>query len=101
MNWTAEDIRAFRERLGLSQTDFANLLGVDARSVRRWESGQGTPTGAALAVLNGLHQAMEAEERKGNQASLLAIIAGAAAVGGLAFLLYKLLTFLAEEENDD
>lgn len=100
MNWNADTIATFREGLGLSQSDFASLLGVDARSVRRWEAGHGTPTGAALAVLNGLHQAVEVERRKGNLDELIRVVVTAAAVGGLAFLLYKLLTFRVEEDGD-
>jgi DNA-binding transcriptional regulator YiaG len=40
--WTAADVRAARERLGLSAAKFAELLGLEkngVRTVQRWESG--------------------------------------------------------------
>lgn len=36
---TPAEIRAVREHLGLSHTELAAVLAVDARSVRRWEMG--------------------------------------------------------------
>jgi putative zinc finger/helix-turn-helix YgiT family protein len=36
---TPEQIREGRERLGLTQTEFADLLGVGVVTVSRWESG--------------------------------------------------------------
>jgi len=35
-----EEIRAIRERAGLSQTDIASLLGVGDKSYTRWETGK-------------------------------------------------------------
>lgn len=40
---TAKQIRALREKLGLSQGKFAVLLGVNFNSVRYWESGKVEP----------------------------------------------------------
>ena len=34
---TADELRTARERLGLSQKEVAQALGVDLRSYRRWE----------------------------------------------------------------
>jgi putative zinc finger/helix-turn-helix YgiT family protein len=36
---TSKQIRSARTRLGMSQEDFANHLGVGVASVRRWETG--------------------------------------------------------------
>jgi len=40
-----------RNRSGLSQQRFANLLGVSPRTVQEWEQGRRQPTGAARALL--------------------------------------------------
>jgi len=41
-----------RERLGLTQLELADMLGYQARAVRRWENGQrGMSTGAATALI--------------------------------------------------
>ena len=40
-----------RARLGVSQQDFARLLGVSARTLQDWEQGRREPTGAAQTLL--------------------------------------------------
>ena len=40
-----------RAKTGLSQQDFAALLGVSARTLQDWEQGRREPTGAAKTLL--------------------------------------------------
>jgi putative transcriptional regulator len=40
-----------RSRVGLSQQDFARLLGVSVRTLQDWEQGRREPTGAAKTLL--------------------------------------------------
>ncbi|HJT66033.1 MAG TPA: helix-turn-helix domain-containing protein [Pyrinomonadaceae bacterium] len=40
-----------RSRVGLSQQDFARLLGVSARTLQDWEQGRRKPTGAAKTLV--------------------------------------------------
>jgi len=40
-----------RNTLGLSQSRFAELLGVSKRTLQEWEQGRRTPTGAAKTLL--------------------------------------------------
>jgi putative transcriptional regulator len=40
-----------RERTGLSQSRFAELLGVSVRTLQEWEQGRRAPTGAARTLL--------------------------------------------------
>lgn len=40
-----------RAKVGLSQQDFARLLGVSARTLQDWEQGRREPTGAAKMLL--------------------------------------------------
>ena len=42
---------AARSRVGLSQQEFARLLGVSARTLQDWEQGRRKPTGAAKTLL--------------------------------------------------
>ncbi|HVC19915.1 MAG TPA: helix-turn-helix domain-containing protein [Vicinamibacterales bacterium] len=40
-----------REKTGLSQTRFAELLGVSVRTLQEWEQGRRAPSGAARTLL--------------------------------------------------
>lgn len=40
-----------RSKVGLSQQDFATLLGVSPRTLQDWEQGRREPTGAAQTLL--------------------------------------------------
>jgi putative transcriptional regulator len=45
------EVKAIRERLGVSQDKFALILGVSKRTVENWEQGRRHPTGAARSLL--------------------------------------------------
>ena len=49
-----------RSKVGLSQNDFADLLGVSLRTVQDWEQGRRNPTGAAQTLLRVAEQHPEA-----------------------------------------
>lgn len=44
-------VRQIRERAGLSQAQFARLLGVSVRTLQEWEQGRRAPSGAARTLL--------------------------------------------------
>lgn len=46
----AEELRARREALGLTQTDLAALLGISTQTVKAWEEGNRSPSQAALSL---------------------------------------------------
>lgn len=45
------DVAAIREKTGLSQARFAQLLGVSIRTLQDWEQGRRAPSGAARTLL--------------------------------------------------
>ncbi|WP_334109155.1 NadS family protein [Methylobacillus sp.] len=47
----APDAKAIRDKVGLSQTEFAQLIGVKVATLRNWEQNRRKPTGAAAALL--------------------------------------------------
>jgi putative transcriptional regulator len=55
--FSSEDIKALRERAGVSQRAFAAMLGVSSRTLQDWEQGRRTPTGPAMNLLR-LYEAM-------------------------------------------
>lgn len=86
---TAEDIRSLRLRLRLDPSEFARLVGVDTRTVTRWELGTARPTGASEAVLAALDEKLRKDPAGADE--LIAFLVGAVAFGGLAYLILKLL----------
>jgi putative transcriptional regulator len=50
----AVDVRAVRQLTGLSQADFAELLGIELSTLRNWEQGRRQPTGPAQALLRAI-----------------------------------------------
>lgn len=45
------DVKAIRERTGLSQTRFAHLIGVKPKTLQNWEQRRVRPAGPARALL--------------------------------------------------
>jgi len=45
------EVKVIREQTGLSQTQFARLIGVSKRTLENWEQGRRHPTGPARALL--------------------------------------------------
>jgi putative transcriptional regulator len=48
---TLPSVAAIRERMGLSQSRFSQLLGVSPRTLQEWEQGRRVPSGAARTLL--------------------------------------------------
>jgi putative transcriptional regulator len=48
---TEIDIRALREKLGLSQSEFADRYQIALRTLQQWEQGRCVPDGPARAYL--------------------------------------------------
>jgi len=51
IRFSARSVRAQRERVGLSQQDYAKLLGVSPMTIYNWESGNSRPRKEQLAAL--------------------------------------------------
>ncbi|MEO8660278.1 MAG: NadS family protein [Bryobacteraceae bacterium] len=47
----AAGVRAIREKTSLSQSEFANLIGVSVKTIQNWEQDRRRPTGPAAALL--------------------------------------------------
>ena len=44
-------VRAIREQTSLSQSDFAQMIGVSVKTLQNWEQNRRRPTGPAAALL--------------------------------------------------
>ena len=47
----SNDVQRIRKKLKLSQSEFAELIGVSTGSVQDWEQGRHAPRGSAVAML--------------------------------------------------
>lgn len=47
----AADVRKIRDGLGVTQEDFALMIGVSVATLRNWEQGRRVPDGPAQALL--------------------------------------------------
>lgn len=45
------EVKGIREKIGLSQSRFAVMIGVSKRTLENWEQGRRHPTGPAKALL--------------------------------------------------
>lgn len=45
------DVKAVREKTGLSQVEFASKLNISPRTLQNWEQGHRNPTGAAVTLM--------------------------------------------------
>ena len=59
--YTNEEIKRIRNKSGMTQTVFANYLGVSKKTVEAWELGRTHPTGPAYRLINILEQEKETE----------------------------------------
>lgn len=60
MQDAARFARRVRKRLGLSQAEFSARIDVSIDTIRNWEQGKRSPTGAAKSLLKVLDKAPEA-----------------------------------------
>ena len=56
---TGEEIRAVRNRLGLTQREFAELVNISVKSVERWETGDAPITGPITTLVKILWEGPE------------------------------------------
>jgi DNA-binding transcriptional regulator YiaG len=54
--WFQTRVKRLREKLRLTQVEFAKRLGVTTLTVNRWERGHTYPKGLSLVVLDGLER---------------------------------------------
>jgi hypothetical protein len=88
MERTMSEVGQLRSALGMDKSAFARLLCCDARTLTRWEDGA-TPSGPASAVVAGIGEALKRHEGKADQ--LIMLIREAVEVGGLSYLVVRLL----------
>ena len=60
---TGKEIKELRKKLGLTQEEFAKLLGVGYTTVNRWENGKSEPRGQALITIKKFKELVEYAER--------------------------------------
>jgi putative transcriptional regulator len=57
------DVKAIREKIALSQSEFAKLFGLSKRTLEHWEHGRRVPSGPARAFLTVIAREPDAVRR--------------------------------------
>jgi putative transcriptional regulator len=57
------DVRAIREKTGMSQADFATRYGFSSRTLQEWEQGRARPDSAVRAYLTVIDREPDAVQR--------------------------------------
>lgn len=57
------DVKAIREKISLSQSEFAKLFGLSKRTLEHWEHGRRVPSGPARAFLTVIAREPDAVRR--------------------------------------
>ena len=73
-----EQIAALRARLGFSQVQLAQIMGVHPLTVSRWERGLLEPTPHQAALLDSFAKAQAAQKQIGDEVGSLLVTAGVA-----------------------
>ncbi len=73
---TSAQLQKLRERLGLSQVQLAQLLGVHPLTVSKWERGVLAPTPHQSALLDSFAKARGARKTIGDEVGELLLTAG-------------------------
>jgi len=104
--FTVERTKALRDKFGLSQFDFAQVIGADVRSVVRWEAGASQPSGSAKEIMIALEIGISKESMRENLVKLVTdasaiggLAVGGLTVGGLGFLLLTLFEAALNAKN--
>jgi putative transcriptional regulator len=50
-SYSMPDVKAIREKLHVSQIEFAHMIGVSENTIQNWEQGRRKPEGPAVALL--------------------------------------------------
>lgn len=86
---TGSEIEKIRKQLGLTQAQFASLLGAHAVTVSRWESDLLHPTPYQLGLLHRFRRAMLQAQKKSHRVAddVAVALVTAGAIAGLYLLL--------------
>ena len=61
--WTAERVKRLRQRMQLTQEEFAQIVGAVVSTVNRWENGRKTPSRLACVSMARLEAERDGEWR--------------------------------------
>ena len=62
-SFEAADVRAIREKFGMTQQQFADFLMISVRTLQKWEQGERDPDGASHTLLRVMEKEPEAVKR--------------------------------------
>lgn len=93
---TGREVSELRTALDLTPTEFGRLVGVDARSVYRWESALFIPTGAPKTLMRAFAKVIATPQ---NARAVQVLLSGSVRKTGFEGLIEKMLEALIYRIN--
>jgi len=94
------DTKRARKRLGITQAEFARVLGVSFPTIQRWEYGMCNPSALQADIIARINKGTRIIERKEKETgeSIAEILRAEVVGSSISVGLYKLLGIILEKE---
>lgn len=94
---TGKEAAELRAQLDLSQADFGRLVGVDTRTIVRWEAENSNPTGAPASIVTAVREKLAKDPA--HAARVVGFLKSTVPMGGLPYLFLKLLDLVDDSSS--
>lgn len=64
VGWSGKELKAIRQRIGLSQEQWGHKVGVSRKTIAFWESDKAKPSPLAWKVLSGIFYSLQKHRRE-------------------------------------
>lgn len=99
MEWSTY-VKSTRKRMGLTQTEFGNVLGVSLSGVQSWEYGRTKPLPLHQDILCQINSRLDILEQSEKDERFVNTLKDVALGAGVAFGVYQLLKIIFDDKEN-